>query len=89
MAVRGDGESGGSGSLATYTWRSQAKAAEQCDNDAVSWTTYNQLAAQARGSNSGIIFVQHHYLSTVVFSLLTDKRGQATWANVQAAAAAW
>lgn len=43
-------------------------AAEQYDNDAKSRAIHNQLGVRVRSNKSGIIFVQGHYLSTVVFT---------------------
>lgn len=67
MTAHGD-RIGSSGSLDTYTWQAHAMAAEQYDNDAKSRAIHNQLGVRVRSNKSGIIFVQGHYLSTVVFT---------------------
>lgn len=67
MTAYGDRISSSS-SLATLSWRAQAEAAEERHNDAMSWTTSEALAAGASSGENGIIFVQDHYLSAVVFA---------------------
>lgn len=70
MTARGDRISSG-GSLASYTWRLQAEAAEQRDNDELPSFAGDRLAAPARSiSQSGSVCVQDHYLSAVVSTSL-------------------